>query len=397
MSNFLFDDLDITQQFDVTDDSTDTTNIPVTDTTIESDTKPSTEEQSNKDTESFEIPDTPVEEDVEDKIKKTDDKYKPSKEEKVVKDEAETTPSNDNKGHDSSPITIFAKALHDEGVVSQFDEESFNKEEDKIKALFKLVEGEIINNVKAVEENYPERLKKALEAHRAGVPENEIFDVIEEEIQYSAIDEDTLKDREDWQKELIRRDLIARNFTEEEINEELEDAESVGKLLQKSQRALKNLTNMQAKALDEKIAKEKELAKKREEEAIESKNKLQTYVNGLEEIIPGNKLNKVAKDKIIDSMTKPVAKDKDGKPISSITQIRSKDPMKFDAIFHYLLVNGVFEGKWDSVMKTARKPVLKELEDSISQDTRFKEGNLKQTNSSNAKSSLDAMRSMFDV
>ena len=60
------------------------------------------------------------------------------------------------------------------------------------------------------------------------------------------------------------------------------------------------------------------------------------------EIIPGIKLSKVGKEKIMKSMTIPVAKDGEGNPLNPVMATRSKNPDAFEMMIHYYHSLGLF-------------------------------------------------------
>ena len=322
------------------------------------------------------------------------------KQKKDIKENVEDgteKPPTDNKQHDSSPIKLFAKVLLEEGVISELDEESFDKTDDKIEILINSIKNEVVKAVESVEENYPPKLKQVLNAYKNGVPEDEIFNYIQDEIEYSSITENQLESNEELQKALIKQDLLNRNFTEEEIEEQILDAETLDKLLIKSKVALKSLTKQQEKILENKVKEKQDRIREQQEKIVEQQNKVREYLDSTKELMPGVEINKNVKDKIFNSMYKPAGKDSQGNPISSLTLARSKDPVKFDTIFHYLLVNGVFEGKMDALVKPVKTNAVKDFEKVVNSNTSFKEGNQKVVKTSDNNSTISALKSMFNV
>lgn len=396
----LFEGIDLELQLDVDTAPATANNLGDESINVDSGKDSSTEKPEDKTaTNLIDIPDGITDDEVELIEKKIKKETKPPK--KEIDNEEETvvthqeTPSLD-KDHDSSPIITFAKALSEEGLIDEIVETDFTETEDKVAVLFNYVEKKIQSEVRNVEESYPPRLKKALEALKAGVPEDEVFDNIETEISYASIDETLLEEKEDWQEELLRQRLRLQGMNEEEIEEEVNDAKDLGKLYNKAKSSLQVLVKHQDSILKTKA----EEAKKQQEAAIEQQNKLReeyvSFVNSLEEVIPGQKLTKAIKDKMVESMTKPIAKDKQGNPQTLLQQIRAKDPKKFDATFQYLLVTGAFEGKWDGLVKTAEKKAITKLKESLN-DTSYHAGSSpNQRGNSTAQANLDAMRNLFN-
>lgn len=307
----------------------------------------------------------------------------------------ETTPSN-NETPDSSPIKLFAKVLFEEGVLSELNEEEFDSTDDKIDVLINSIKKEVTKAIEVSEEVYPEKIKQILNAYKSGVPEEDILSYIQNEIDYTSITDEELQENEELQKALIKQDLTAKGYSSEEIEEEILDAETVDKLFLKSKRALKSVVAIQKKQFDE-IAEAKKLERQQIQDRIkEQQDKTRTYLESSTEILPGIEINKAVKDKIFNSMYKPVAKDKNGNPVSALSAARSKDPVKFDTIFHYLLVNGVFEGKLDSLVKPVKTKAIKEFESVVKSDTTFKEGSQKVVKTKESNSTLNALREIFE-
>ena len=347
-------------------------------------------EESTEDTPTLiEIPDGPPETSDE----KDEGTPEPVKvEDKPIKKDKSLDESSPKSKTDSSPWKVFAQALNEEGIISEIDDFDDSKGPE---ALFELVKKEIQSNVEDWKNSYSPRIRKILDAVENGVPEERALETTQAAFMYSSINDEALTDNEQLQKELIKNDLIVRGFEEAEIADEIQDYEDTGKLEAKAKRALKNLVKVQEEQLriEEEQAKE---ASKEREKAIKAETETRTkYIEELQEIIPGNKLNKQVKQKIMDSMFKPAGKDERGNPVSYINMVRAKDPVKFDTTFHYLLINGVFEGKFDVLSAPVKKNVIKELERTISSNTSFKEGIGKTETKEALKDTIESMR-MFN-
>jgi hypothetical protein len=336
----------------------------------------------------IEIPDGPS--NTGDEIEEIEEKLPKSKAKEVaVQEETTLDESSPKSKTDSSPWKVFAQALNEEGIISELDEFDETK---GAEGLFELVKKEIQSNVENWKSNYPPEVQRILNAVENGVPVNRAIEGTQQSFMYSSINDEALTDNESLQKELIKNDLISRGFEEEDITEELQDYEDTGKLEAKAKRALKNLTKMQAEQMAIEETQAREATKQREEEIKRETETRQKYIEDLKEVIPGNTLNKAVKQKIMDSMFKPAGKDKEGRPVSQINMVRSKDPAKFDTIFHYLLVNGVFEGKFDAISAPVKKSVIKDLENTIRSDSSFKSGIGETKTSEKAKDFIESMR-----
>jgi len=87
----------------------------------------------------------------------------------------------------------------------------------------------------------------------------------------------------------------------------------------------------------------------------------------MQEVIPGQKINKQTKDKIYNDIIKPVM-DKFGQTTNTIWAKRSEDPIDFDTKIAYLYETGFFEkGKsWDKVKRVKTTRESSELEEHLS-------------------------------
>jgi hypothetical protein len=93
---------------------------------------------------------------------------------------------------------------------------------------------------------------------------------------------------------------------------------------------------------------------------------LKENVDAMQEVIPGQKINKQTKDKIYNDIIKPVT-DKFGQETNAIWAKRSEDPMFFDSRIAYLLETGFFEkGKaWTKIKAVKTTKESSELEEHL--------------------------------
>jgi len=69
---------------------------------------------------------------------------------------------------------------------------------------------------------------------------------------------------------------------------------------------------------------------------------MKSLIDNTPEIIPGIKLSKANKEKIMESMTTPIAYDKNGNPMKPVMATRSRNPEGFEMLIHYYHELGLF-------------------------------------------------------
>ena len=238
------------------------------------------------------------------------------------------------KSTSSSPFKSFAKALGDEGILSSFDEEEFDKiveelEGDEASALIELNRRTIEYEIESYKKESEDEYKAFLEARDAGVNLNDWAQVQDNKKRFAKITEDDLETNDKLQKQLVREDLLKRGFSEEDIVDTLESYEDTNKLGNMAKKALKNLKKFE----DDREEYLKVAAIERDKEAAKENKKqmdsLKKQIEDTNEIIPGLKLNKVQKDEIMSSITQPVKTTEDGRQLNAVMVKRMEDPIKY--------------------------------------------------------------------
>lgn len=316
----------------------------------------------------FEVPDgkEATEEKTEvDKVDKTDDKDK--------------NDSSSKKGtSSSSAFRSFANALNEEGIVSSFTDEEYAQlvEEtgSEAEALIELNRRTIEAEIEAYKEESEAEYKAFLEARDAGVNLNDWAAVQDNKKRFSKITDDDLDTNEKLQKQLITEDLKRRNFEDADILDTIESYEDTNKLSTMSKKALKNLV----KAEEEKEEALKTSAIEQEKQAAQAAKKqvedLKKEITKVDEIIPGLKLNKQVKDRILQNITTPVKVLEDGRQLNAVMAKRADDPIKYAILEAYFVEQGFFDGKFDKFVAKAKTNAVKELESKITGDTSYQTG-----------------------
>lgn len=282
------------------------------------------------------------------------------------KDKKEMPASEQSADSSKFPYSTFAKALYEEGVITEFDEKEFEAEgADPLEALFNSVQKTIREQRDSDFNRLTPQGKQFLEALEAGVPLDKFIQSKTQEYSYSSIKDETLKDNDDLCKKLIRDDLTLKGFDPAEIEDQITDFDSLGKLEAKAKTALKKLQAASA----EQIKQDRIEAEKRNQEIIEANKKqldtLKSEIEKVTEIIPGVKLNAKIKGELYDAITTPAEQMPNGQWVNEVYAERAKNPMDWDLKVAYLYKLGVFNNKWDKILGTAKSAATKELSDKL--------------------------------
>ena len=88
---------------------------------------------------------------------------------------------------------------------------------------------------------------------------------------------------------------------------------------------------------------------------------LKTEIEKVTEIVPGLKLNAKVKASLYETLTTPAEQLSNGQWINSLYAKRAKDPIAWDIKVAYLDQLGIFDGKWDQIIKGGKSAAVKEL------------------------------------
>jgi len=283
-------------------------------------------------------------EEDDDNIEKTEDKQDNGK-----------APSDGNGSDDSSPSSsqylAFARDRANEGTFLDFNEEDWKvlKERnngDEAAALRELsdisVQQRIIDGVEAYKESLTDQDRALYEAKEKGVPIDKYGLAQHEFNKWSKVKTEDLKENEKLQVEVVSKGLELKGFTKDEISEAIEDYKALENLESKAEKILPLLPKRfkdDITAMEESAAAEDQ---SRKDKIRQSVAKMKQMVETVPEIIPGIKLNKQAREKIMKSMSEPVARDAAGNPLNEVMQTRAKNPDGFEMTLHYYHSLGLF-------------------------------------------------------
>lgn len=281
-------------------------------------------------------------------VKEVDDEEEVEQPEKQIKEQEDTT----------NPFEAFTSFLSEEGIIELEEEDKVESEKD----LAKVVSKNIKKGIAQDRAKLPEDAQKFLEFVDNGGRPSDFHKYYYSEASFEDFD---ITD-DDNKKYVIREALRLEEYTDEEINEEIELYEDSGKLDKKAEVFIKKLQKIEKQNKDLLLETQKAYAK--EQEALRTKE-WEDFRKGLfdKEEIGGFKMTPKMKEDTWNYMTKVV----DKKTGETQYQKDSKENSDARYIFAYLLKN-----KWDikSLEKQVETKQVSKLKEKLSNfsDTRGK-------------------------
>lgn len=297
----------------------------------------------------FEIDDTPSE-NTEAASEEEQQEFIDNDESKKTK-EKKTPSKAPSESSSSSPYLAFARDRADEGVFLEFTEEDWatlkeRNEGDEAAALKELSVISMQEMVRTGVEQFKASLtpeeKTLYEAKEKGLPLDEYSVAKRNYEKYSKIKEEDLAEDEKLQEDVVSKFLELRGYSKDEIKEEIDGYKTLENLEAKAKKALPQVPATYKEKVDniEKGAQAQEQA--RQDGIRQRVARMKRMVDNTPEIIPGIKLTKPTREKVMKSMTVPVAKDSQGNPLNPVMATRSKNPDAFEMLIHYYHDLGLF-------------------------------------------------------
>lgn len=233
---------------------------------------------------------------------------KESKATQVVAAETKDSGSNENKNE------IVYKALMKElvtaGVLTIEEMEKLDEMPGTFDSIKDLVNKTVETNFKAKEENWKKGMspakKRFLEIEDAFDETDQAILMAQRLEFFDSIGVDDIKADENLQKQIYYEQLKAKNFSDADALEAIDDALAVNKLEEKALKAIPELKT-QAQSVIQESRSTKELktkaAQKAQTDAFEN---LLGHIDTRESFIDGLSLNKIAKDKLKSNIVNPV-------------------------------------------------------------------------------------------
>lgn len=326
-----------------------------------------------------EVKDTTGEESEDNEDVDNDEKIEISTDEDVTSDDDAPSTADES----SSLLTSFASTLHEKGIFSEFSEEEFTKAEDPYEALNSMIDKEISKGIEEYKASLDPDKRKEVDAIENGININQVR-AIESDIEVLKGLQATDFEDESKAEQIVAADLASRNYSNEEIKEMIADYKDLGKLESRAKTSSKNLLSLRQSQLEDINNQAEQFRANQEKERQSKLDNITNMVKGTEEIVPGRKLSSKEKEALIKSLTTSIGKDKQGNPITSVSKKQAEDPQKFEMTLHYLNMLGVFDGKFDELMKPIKSKAVNKFKDTFERSNNIKSGKSSNRRTSNS-------------
>ena len=294
-----------------------------------------------------------------------------------TEEKEDTTP----KGNGTSPKNFYssiAKALKEEGIFPDLDDEG----------LSKVIDPEDFRDLidQQIKAGLDERQKRIDEALNAGVEPTEIRKY-ENTINFlDSIKEENISDEGDkgekLRKDLIYQDFINRGYSKERATREVQKSFNAGTDIDDAKEALKSNIDYFRDKYDELVNDARSEAEEEERKRKEQAEKLKSSILNDKDVFGDLSVDKSTRQKIYDNIAKPVYKDPEtGEYFTAIQKYEMENRTDFLKNIGLLFtltdgfknLDGLVKGK----VKKEVKKGLRELEHTLNNTARTSDGNLK--------------------
>jgi hypothetical protein len=293
-------------------------------------------------------------------------------------EEKEDTPPKGNGTPPKNFYSSIAKALKEEGIFPDLDDEGLSKVKDP-EDFRDLIDQQI-------KAGLDERQKRIDEALNAGVEPTEIRKY-ENTINFlDSIKEENISDEGDkgekLRKDLIYQDFINRGYSKERAAREVQKSFNAGTDIDDAKEALKSNIDFFKDKYDELVNEAKSEAEQEEKERKEQAEKLKSSILNDKDVFGDLSIDKSTRQKIYDNIAKPVYKDPEtGGYFTAIQKYEMENRTDFLKNIGLLFtltdgfknLDGLVKGK----VKKEVKKGLRELEHTLNNTARTSDGNLK--------------------
>jgi hypothetical protein len=287
----------------------------------------------------------------------------------VIRETTETTESSDSNEDRSSTIyKALMKELVKEGVITA-EEAELEELPGSLDAIKQLVNKTVDTHFKHKEQNWKNSLspekKRFLEIEDAFDEAGYAIEMAQKLEFFDNVTEEDIEADENLAKQIYFEQLKAKNFSDSEAIEAIEDAVAIGKLKDKAIKAVPELRNYANEVVEQSRMQKIQQTKAQQEAQTKAFEQLLSNIDSRDAFIDGLNLNKISKDKLKSNIINPVYKDqKTGREYNSLSYKQAKNPVEFEMLINYYDTLGLFNidkagkfkpdiSKLKSVAKTA--------------------------------------------
>jgi len=249
-----------------------------------------------------------------------------------------------------------AKLLKEQGL---FDEEIDLEKIESSDSLVEALKGEIKRSEFS---DLSDTQSEYLKAIREGIPDKMFLEHKRVEASYNNITDEMVGADESLRKNIIMADLTAKGMSvsrAEKFHKTLADS---GEDVAEAMSSLGNLKDTEKARYDAAVVENQKVIDNQKAEETNRVKRLKNSVYETKEIIKDFKLTEKLKDKVYETMTKPVAYSEAGVPMNKISSDRDKDPIGFDTRLAYIYTMTKGFSDFSSFKKNASTKAARELE-----------------------------------
>lgn len=227
-------------------------------------------------------------------------------------------------------VKAILKEFKTEGLVEAEDDEieNANGYDDISKLVARTIKS---NELKDLTEDQIDYLK----AIRTGIPKED-FVVLKTDIEkVKSINEADIETDTDLASNLIYYDFIEQGLSKDKAAILTDSIMEGSKHIELAKLAKKSLETSLVNKFQNKIKENEDILKANEEKAKSELNTIKEKVTKIDEIIKGVKITPAVKDKVVNSLTKPVSKNKSGNFNNEVMEQYSSNP-EYKIALHYL-------------------------------------------------------------
>ena len=295
-----------------------------------------------------------------------------TKENKVV---SKPQTSEANEPRNEAVYKALMKELVNTGVLTVEEMEKLDEMPGTLDSIKQLVSKTVQTNFRAAEDNWKRNLspekKRFLEIEDA-FDETDYAIVMAQRLEFfDNLDKQTIVSDEGLQKQIYFEQLKAKNFSDQEAIEAIDDALAIGKLQEKALKAIPELKSQSQQIVDQSRYQKEQQTKAQIDQQTKAFENLLNNIDTRDSFIDGLNLNKVSKDKLKSNIVTPVYKDpKSGKEFNSLMYKQQRNPVEFEMLINYYDTLGLFnldkEGKFrpdiSKIKSVAKTAAINELD-----------------------------------
>jgi hypothetical protein len=309
-------------------------------------------------------------------------------------DPEDTDPNADDKDDKGTDAYVaLAKKLLNDGVISEFNEEDFDGTSEGLKKLVDdSLNSRTSENMDKFKNSFTGAEKVFLNIRDSFSSDAQAIEVAKKIKFYDTINDSDIENDKSVATEIYSEELRRKGYSDEQIEEELQDADDLGKLESKAIRASvenkKHYDGVVKKGKEDTIANNK----KQESDYSDFVDKLKSSIDSREYIVKGLPFNDNYKTKLKSAMTEVSHTDKEGNTYTALGWKQKTNPQEFDIHMNYYNEIGLFDTdkngnlapNFSKINKIAKSKASSDLDKILSQDEQEKKANRTSSNRNNS-------------